>query len=149
MSSKVLLVYYSHTEKTKQIANLIRRVTDCDEDRIIPKETYPNDPYALRTRLHREGPQARPPIRKLNHDIKEYGTVIIGTPVWNNGLPPPVLTFLEDNDWRGIKVYPFFSSGGIYAGVLSKLKEQTKGAGIAAPLYLIYDDKGKFLRLVE
>lgn len=149
MSSKVLLVYYSHTEKTKQIANLIRRVTDCDEDRIIPKETYPNDPYALRTRLHREGPQARPPIRKLNHDIKEYGTVIIGTPVWNNGLPPPVLTFLEDNDWRGIKVYPFFSSGGIYACVLSKLKEKTKGAGIADPLYLIYDDKGKFLRLVE
>ena len=149
MSSKILIVYYSHTGKTKQIANLIRRVTDCDEDRIIPEETYTNDPYALKTRLHREGLQARPPIKKLSHDIKEYGTVIIGTPVWNNGLPPPVLTFLEDNDWRGIKVYPFFSSGGIYAGVLSKLKEKTKGAGIAAPLYLIYDDKGKFLRLVE
>ena len=149
MSSKILLVYFSNTGRTKQIANLIRRVTDCDEEEIIPEEPYPKDPYALKDRIHREGPLYRPHIKTLTHDIKEYGTVIIGTPVWNNSLPPPVLTFLEGNDWRGVKVYPFFSSGGIYVSVLSNLKEKCKGAGIADPLYLIYDDNGEFLRLVE
>ncbi len=149
MNSKVLLVYFSNTGKTRLTANLIERITGCDIDVITPVSPYPQDPYSVRKKISLDGPNYRPKIRELTHDVKEYGTVIIGSPVWNTGLPPPVLTFLEQNDWRGVKIHPFFSCGGTYIKAYSLLMKKCKGANVTDPLFMIYDLNGNFLRMVE
>ena len=149
MNSGILLIYFSHTGRAKKIAALMSRAVDCETDEIVPVTPYPDDKAALRRLILMQGVSSRPKIRKLKHDLSRYGTVILGTPVWENGLPPPVMTFLESYDWRGIKLYPFFTSGGIYMNAYSIIKDKCKGAGIADPLYLIYDDKGNLLDLKE
>ncbi len=149
MSSRILLVYFTHTGMTGQIAKLIRRVTDCDEEQIIPQVPYPEDVFKTIKQVRHDGPLYRPVINEFTHDVKKYGTVIIGTPVWTDGLPPPVLTFLEANDWRGVKIFPFFSTGGVYIDVYPALQRKCEGAAIATPLYLVYDLNGRFLDLRE
>ena len=149
MNSDILLVYYSLTSKTHEIARLIRRAEGCDMDRIEVYEEYADIPFGLKQRLLHEGDSYRPKIRELSHDIREYGTVILGMPVWNNDIPAPMLTFIESVDWRGIRVLPFFSSGGAFMNIYSSLKQRCKGASLADPLYLIYDDCGNFLKIIE
>ena len=149
MGSRVLLVYYSLTGRTAKTAKLIARTYGLDTDEIKPVDSYPNDPFELSKLLCDGELDPRPKITPFEHDIRRYGTVVLGMPVWNNGLPPPVMTFLESTDWRGVKIHPFFSTGGIYIGVYSKLKEACKGAGITDPLYITYDSNGEILRIKE
>lgn len=90
-----------------------------------------------------------PAIHKLTHDISRYGTVILGMPVWNNNIPAPMVSFIERVDWRGIKIHPFFATGGIFVSIYSNLKDKCKGAAVTAPLYLIYNNSGQLSGIKE
>lgn len=149
MDSGILLVYFSQTGKTREIANLISRVTGCDVERIRPVIPYTGTAAAIRQQLLSQGNSINPKIEPPVHDITSYGTVILGMPVWENDIPAPVRTYIGDIDWRGIRVHPYFSSGGMFQGIYHSLCSSLKGAAVTDPLYLIYDDCGNFLRAVE
>jgi NAD(P)H-dependent FMN reductase len=117
-------------------------------EQIQPVSPYRGDYYAIRERIRLENGNP-PEIGRFNHDIDQYGILIIGTPVWDNSLPGPVISFLDDHDWNGIKIHPFFSVGGIYLNAYSTLKDKCKGAGISDPLYVIYDLNGNLIRIRE
>lgn len=122
MCAKVLLVYYSKTGRTAKIARLIACAAKCDTEKII---------------------------HEFDHDITSYGTVILGMPVWSNGIPGPMGTFIDATDWRGITIHPFFTCGGIFRDVFTELKNKCKGAAFTAPLYLIYNSCGELTDVIE
>lgn len=131
------------------MAGLIDRYIPCDTEQIVTVKPYPGNRLLIQRIIKKLGPRHRPGILKPKHDVSRYGTVIIGTPVWNNAIPNPVMTFLESVDWRGIKVYPFFTSGGLYLNAYSQLRSTCKGAGITDPLYIIYDTDGNIIGIRE
>ena len=143
------MVYFSLTGRTARIARLIEKYISCDTEQIITVTPYPGNTVLVHRIVRKLGPRHRPAIRKLRHDIKRYGTVIIGMPVWNNGIPNPVMTFLESVDWRGVRVHPFFTSGGLYVNAYSQLQDTCKGAGITDPLYVIFDNDGELVQIKE
>ncbi len=143
MSADALLVYYSGSGKTREIARLIERVTDCDVEEIKTVLPYDNDPDKIGKSLY------RPELVPFEHNIEDYGIVIIGSPVWNNDIPAPVLAFLESRDWKGVKVFPFFSTGGIFTTPYSIILNICKGASVSEPLYVIYDKNGRYVRIQE
>ena len=142
----ILLVYYSLTGHTEYVAKLIARAVGCEIERIEPLIPYKHSKELIRRRLRIE---PKPEIRILTHDITHYGTIILGMPVWDNDLPGPVITFLEKVDWRGIRVHPFFATGGVYISVYARLKARCKGAAFTAPLYLIYDSDNELVGIKE
>lgn len=148
-SQLVLLVYYSFSGKTARVAKLIAGYIPCDTEQIITVSSYPLNRILIHRILARLGPRHRPVILRPRHKVSNYGTVIIGMPVWNNGIPNPMLSFLESVDWRGIRVYPFFTSGGLYVNALSQLQNTCKGAGITDPLYIIFDSDGNITDVRE
>ena len=143
------MIYFSLTGRTAKVAGLIERYIGCDTERIITVTPYPDDEVLVHRLVRGNGPLHRPKIRELNHDISRYGIVILGMPVWNNGIPAPMMSFIESVDWRGIKVHPFFTSGGLYVNAYSQLQQTCKGAGITDPLYIIFNSKGELAQIKE
>lgn len=125
---KNLLVYYSKSGRTSRIARLISCAAECDTARIEDATTS---------------------IHELDHDITEYGSVILGMPVWDNGIPGPMGTVIDTADWRGITIHPFFTCGGIFRDVFTVLKDKCKGAAFTAPLYLIFNSSGELTDIRE
>lgn len=137
--TRILLVYYSQTGRTSRIARLICAATGCDTERLEPLTPFSGSQSDIRKQIT-SNPHI--PIRELVHDINQYGTVILGMPVWDNDIPPPMLSFINTTDWNGIKIHPFFTTGGVYVNVYSSLKDKCRGASISAPLFLIFDNDG-------
>jgi len=107
MRTKILVVYFSRTGTTKQAAEIIARKLKCGCGEI--------------------GDEC---------DIKSHGIIVFGTPVQNAGLPPEVSDFLKGNDLRGVKIYPFFTTGGIYRYVIHDLKSLCPLSRINEPIYI-------------
>lgn len=57
-------------------------------------------------------PQARPDIKTIDFDLKNYECIFPGYPIWWDLAPRVVNTFIESNDMAGKNVIPFATSGG-------------------------------------
>lgn len=119
--SNVLLVFFSragenyyHGDRidlevgnTKVLAGMISDRIGCDVYEILAAAPYPDDYEATRDRNVREqDADARPEIANPLPSIDGYGTIIIGSPIWNTRPPMIMSTFAESFDFTGKTVYP-------------------------------------------
>ena len=148
MNSRTLLVYFSLTDKTRETAEFISIDIECDIERIKLQTDPGDDIFRIKTQI-REGTESLFLIEPPTCDLQQYGTVIIGMPVWENDVPPPIKSFLLQKDWRGVTMHPFFSSGGIHKDVLRNLQRLCPGARLASQLFLIFDLNGNYLGAEE
>ena len=110
--SKTLVVYYSLTGHTRQIAEAIAAKHDADLEFI--KDTFNRDKGLGRPRSAIEGllglcSRIAPP----KHDPSEYDLVVVGTPVWAARLSSPVRTYLRQQCASLKRVAFFCTQGGI------------------------------------
>lgn len=125
MENKILIVYYTHSENTEKIAEIIADKTGGHLLKIEPEKAYPKA-YPLVVA------QAKVEILKgfypkLKTDISNldmYDIIFVGTPNWWSTIAPPIKTFLTENDLSGKKVIPFYTHGGGGAGhIVKDIKE--------------------------
>ena len=125
MENKILIVYYTHSENTEKIAEIIADKTRGYLLKIEPEKAYPKT-YSLVVA------QAKDEISKgfypkLKTDIPNldmYDIIFVGTPNWWSTIAPPIKTFLIENDLSGKKVIPFYTHGGGGAGhIVKDIKE--------------------------
>jgi flavodoxin len=57
-----------------------------------------------------------PTLKTKIENIKDYDVVFVGFPTWGMQLPPPVKSFLKENDLTGKIVVPFNSNAGYGIG---------------------------------
>ena len=117
---KMLVVYYSQTSNTQQVANEIATRLNADMAEIVPVEPYENDFKATLDRGKKELDEGiLPEIQPLGVNVADYDVVFIGYPIWFGTYAPPVATFLDQVDLSGKKVVPFctFGSGGLESGI--------------------------------
>ena len=114
---KVLVVYFSATGTTEQVAKQIAKLADADLCEITPTKPYTsadlnwNDKRS-RSSVEMADPQARPDIKPIGFDLKNYDCIFLGYPIWWDLAPRVVSTFIESNDMTGMAVIPFATSGG-------------------------------------
>ena len=117
---KTLVLYYSLTNNTKQVAEEIASLMGADIERIEAVEPYDTAFQPTIERCMKEREQGvLPQIQPLNADLSQYDVIFIGYPVWFGTYAPPVITFLTNNDLSGKKIVPFctFGSGGLESSV--------------------------------
>lgn len=69
----------------------------------------------------------KPELLNQNIQLKEYDTVIIGTPVWAGSFAPPILSFLTAYEMKGKKLHLYAChSGGGAQKCFARLKELLK-----------------------
>ncbi len=135
-SGNVLVVYYSATGNTENIANYIARATGGDIFEITPAEPYTSDDLNWsdeNSRVSRE--YADESLRDVELTTTEvenwdsYDTVFIGYPIWWGIAAWPVDGFVEANDFTGKTVIPFCTSSSSGLGESGDLLAELAGTG--------------------
>jgi len=110
-NAKTLVVFYSRTGITRDVARKISDYLACDIEEIVDKTNrsgifgYLKSGYhAMRKKLTNiETPSKNP---------SDYDFVIIGTPVWAYAIPPAIRTYLKANAQDIKKSALFCTMGG-------------------------------------
>lgn len=111
-----LVLYFSATNNTEQIAKYISEITSSDILEIIPKDVYTNEDLDYNnnnSRANREqnDEKARPEIsNKL--DLENYDIIYLGYPIWWEEEPRIILTLLDNYNLENKTIIPFCTSGG-------------------------------------
>lgn len=107
---KVLIVYYSRTNTTKKVAEVLKIKLEADTEEIIDLTKRIGGVGFIRG--GKDAMFSRPTrIAASQHDPGSYDLVIVGTPVWVGTMSPAVRTYLEQNS-RYFKNVAFFSTQG-------------------------------------
>ena len=126
--SDKLIVYYSQTGATKEVAAILSEFLYADVQGLYPEEPYPDDYDATVKRWLQEKEEGkRVEINNpLAVDLEDYDIIFLGFPVWGGSYPPPIATFLEDYSLKGKKIVTFvtFGSGGLETATADVAKAQ-------------------------
>ena len=114
---KILIVYYSRTGNTREVANQLHQLVGGNLVAIETVTPYPSDYRETTTQAKRELESGyRPPIQTKIPDITSYDLVFVGSPNWWGTIAMPVMTFLSENDLSGKTIAPFMTHGGSALG---------------------------------
>ena len=123
--SKALIVSYSYSGHTHQIAQVIQALTGADWCELHPWQPYPVEFPALLRQVRQEVKTGyRPRLLPGAPSPRGYSVIFVGSPNWCGTIAPPLAAWLAGNDWSRKVVFPFYSHCGGAAGNL--------GADIAA-----------------
>ena len=134
--SSVLVVYYSATGNTAQVAQYIANATGGDLFEIQPVEPYTDDDLNWtddNSRVAQE--HADESLRDVElvadtvDNWDQYDTVFIGYPIWWGIAAWPVDGFVEANDFSGKTVIPFCTSSSSGLGESGQLLADMAGTG--------------------
>ena len=110
---RVLVVYYSLSGHTREIAEKIKALTGGDIYEIKTAEEIKTTPW----------------FGELP-DLSRYDIIFVGAPVWWYTMATPLSAFLEQVDFQGRKVVPFSTQGSNYGSYFEDFTTQAKHAEI-------------------
>ena len=113
-TGKTLIVYFSQTGNTEDLANLIHEMSGYDIFRLERKTPYSsshNGPVLYGEALDELRAEAVPEL-KAYPNIDQYDTIFLGYCNWWSSIPASVRSFLMHDDFSGKTIVPFCSMGG-------------------------------------
>ncbi len=133
---KTLVVYYSASGNTKEVADYIASAMEGDLFELVPTEIYTGadldwtDKDSRVSREHdNEDERDVPLVSDTVDNWDEYDTVFIGYPIWWGIAAWPVDGFIKANDFTGKTVIPFCTSSSSGLGESGELLEEMAGTG--------------------
>ena len=133
---KTLIVYYSYSGTTKRVAEHLRDITGGTLYELELADPYTGSDNDVSDRVFAErGDGKMPELTGTLPDISEYDRILIGTPVWNNSMANPVLGYLQQTDFDGKVVAPFWTyitnQGSTGKDFTKNIKNGTTADGLA------------------
>lgn len=136
MGGKTLVVYFSASGHTEDVAGYIADSTGGELFELEPVEPYTSGDLNWsdsnsRVSVEHENPDQRKVelVKDAVEDWDEYDTVFIGYPIWWGIAAWPVNGFIEANDFTGKNVIPFCTSSSSGLGDSGKLLAELAGTG--------------------
>lgn len=136
IGGKTLVVYYSASGNTEEVANYIASAMDGDLFEIVPAEIYTgadldwtdNDSRVSREHDNKDKRNV-PLVSDVVDNWDEYSTIFIGYPIWWGIAAWPVDGFIKANDFTGKTVIPFCTSSSSGLGESGELLKEMAGSG--------------------
>ena len=131
---KVLVVVFSITGNTKNVADKIALIENADVFEITAEVPYTEEDldYQLednRSKKEQADRSARPGIEGDLPDISAYDRIYIGFPIWNGEEPRIMDTFVENYDLSGKVMIPFCTSSESGIGNSGENLAEAAGSG--------------------
>lgn len=136
--SKSLVVYFSWSGNTENVANSIQNQTGADIFEIVPATPYSDDYNTLLDIAQGEQQEnARPEIADTIENIDQYDVIYVGYPNWWGDMPMILYTFFDSYDLSGKTVAPFCTSGGSgLSNTVNAIKELEPNANVTNGLHI-------------
>ena len=135
-NKKVLVVYYSAQNHTKNVALKIADNLNADTFEIVPKNVYTSkdldwtDDSSRVVKEHDDESLRNVELKNTKVDNWDsYDVVLIGYPIWWGVAAWPVNNFVKANNFTGKTVIPFCTSASSGIGNSGKLLEEMAGTG--------------------
>ena len=153
-NSKKLVAYFSATGTTMEAAIRLAQASGAVLHEIKPATPYTSADLnwtdkSSRSSVEMADKSSRPAIDGKVENMAQYDVVFVGFPIWWYIAPTIINTFLEQYDFTGKTIVPFFTSGGSSAGeTLKYLKPSAPGANWVSPKnfnYMSLDDIKQWL----
>lgn len=127
---KKLVVFYSFEGNCRELGGIMAEAVGADAVRIEPVREISRGAVMKYLKGGRGAVmKERAELLPLSVDVREYGLVIVGTPVWAWNLPPATRSFLEGQDWHGIKTALYAMHRGGPGGVLKAMRGIIEASG--------------------
>ncbi len=117
---KKLVIYYSQTGATKQVAQEFAKLLDADTLGIDVQQPYNGTFEETITRCQKEkAANELPTLNDLSVNLADYDTIFLGYPIWFGTYAPPIAALVKEVDFTGKTIVPFctFGSGGLSSSV--------------------------------
>lgn len=113
--SRILVAYFSATNHTKDVAEIIATTLDADLYQIEPEILYSQEDLnyndsTSRVSIERSDPNSRPAISNSIDDIDQYDVIFVGYPIWWGEAPNILSTFMESYNFSHKTLIPFCTS---------------------------------------
>lgn len=120
-NASVLVVYFSTDDTIRAAALTAADALSADVFEIVPTEPYTADDLnynktGTRATVEQRDSGARPGIAILPESLEQYGTILLGYPIWWGQAPKIIYTFLESVDVSGKTIIPFCTSASSSVG---------------------------------
>ena len=110
---KILVVYYSRSGNTRDMANQIHVMVGGDIVELQTVTPYPFEHRATTEQARRELDSGyKPPLTTEITGLASYDVIFVGSPSWWGSYAAPVKTFLSDFDFSGKTLVPFITHEG-------------------------------------
>ena len=136
VDGKILVVYFSAHNHTKEVALEIAKELGADTFEITPKDKYTEEDLDYNndnSRVSREHEnESLRNVELTNTKVENwdnYDTVLIGYPIWWGEAAYPVNTFVKNNNFDGKTVIPFCTSASSGLGESGDLLAKEAGTG--------------------
>ena len=133
---KTLVVYYSATGSTENVAGYIADAAGADLFTLEPVIPYTsedldwtNDRSRVSVEHENESERVVELVSATVDNWNEYDTVFVGYPIWWGIAAWPVNEFIETNDFAGKTVIPFCTSASSDLGESGELLAEMAGTG--------------------
>jgi len=135
---KILVVYFSASGTTAQVAKRLAAATQADLYEIAPQIPYTKADLNWTDRTSRSSTEmrnsnCRPPLKNPVPEIGGYKAVFVGFPVWWYREPSIIDTFMETCFFEGQTVVPFATSGGSGMGETSERLQKLAPQAVVKP----------------
>lgn len=115
-----LIISYSYSGNTHQIAQTIQSLTGADWCEIYPWQPYPVEFPDLLKQVQEEVKHGyRPRLLPGARSPRRYSIVFAGCPNWCGTIAPPLVSWLSGHNLSGKRILPFYSHCGGVAGDLA------------------------------
>lgn len=108
-SSRILIVYFSHTNNTRTVAEHIQSLTGGDLLELKTVRQYPrehNETVAVAVQENKNN--ARPELATVfPANMNDYDIIFVGYPVWEYTMPMALFSFFDQYKFSGKTVIPF------------------------------------------
>lgn len=135
--ASTLIVYYSYSGTTQRVAERLQALTGGTVYELTLANPYTGDSYDVSDRVFAERDAGEmPELAGELPNLSEYDTIVIGTPVWNDSMANPIISYLEQTDFNGKTVSLFWTYITNEGTTEKDFSEQAQNAQIADGLAL-------------
>lgn len=108
-AQKMLIIYFSHSGNTEEVARQIQTLTKAPLARILPQTPFPANYDALVREAEKQAAENARPAFTISPAVnpEEYDVIFLGFPIWAYTMPMLIYSFLEKHPLAGKKIAPF------------------------------------------
>ena len=130
-TGRTLIVYYSLTNRTERVAEEIQKQTGGDLYRVQTVRTYPDVFSEVSAEAREERNSGNlPELQGELPNVQDYDLIIVGGPVWSSTVSTPLMSFLEQMDFQGKTVAPYWTDDGMPGHYETDFIEQAQNANV-------------------
>lgn len=150
-ASRPLIVSYSYSGNTHQIAQGIQAIAGGDWCEIHPWQPYPMAFPELLEQVKREVQSGNHPrLLSGTRSPRPYQVVFVGTPNWCGTIAPPLASWLYKNNLDGKIILPFYSHcGGASGDLRGDVGKLCPKADVREALGVLEDNKAHLADLLQ